>query len=720
MSEQLFTLPQVVVFDTNAALVSGAKANFYIAGTLTRQNTFTDSALTTPHANPVVADGNGLLDPIYLDATLNYKVDITDSLDSSLEGYPVDNLTAALTATEVGTVLYPITTAETSAGITPTNIQYEPGKVFRYGAVDGQDIATAGQSAIDSCGGGPVDFGDGFSFTLSTPLLIGGGQSKADPILLYGKSTITATYEQDSTSLGFGNPLKKQSALHCYATAGSSTEIEIRDLKLVYTGTFDHGTNLGRVNGILLYGYDKALISNVSASGFNACGLFVGGSGGAFTTIDTNNVTVENNCDFSGNRVAGVESGYTDNLKVTHNTLNSNGKSGDTDTGYGYAAQSGTDNTNLKVLFNTANSNFRKGIDSHGAEDFQFIGNHCDANLLYGIFASTRSRGSCLIRGNQVTGMSATAATGLPVYGIYVGADQSTTKKLRAIVTDNHIEGDQENGENFYPFVVRGGGDNNVIIQSNHVKCDEITNFIDSDDQGTGAIDLYVRDNVFEADEVTDLYVVVSEENLKNFDFVNNTIIDNSAAYFQTSVIKYTTDTPPAGASTSTRDVSGNKLRVTAAASLTRFIDTDDNVNERDNYINGVRFIPNPAYTTTSEVVTSTNVIIASESGKTFYLNAAGGFTSTLPAPAIGLNFKFIVSTAPATAYIITTNGGDNILQGTYLDIIGELVSIAAQDTLNFVASASLVGDSLEVESDGTSWFCTAFSKADGGITVSA
>ena len=78
----------------------------------------------------------------------------------------------------------------------------------------------------------------------------------------------------------------------------------------------------------------------------------------------------------------------------------------------------------------------------------------------------------------------------------------------------------------------------------------------------------------------------------------------------------------------------------------------------------------------------------------------------------------FIVKTAPTTAYIITTNASANILQGSYLDIVGELVSIAAQDTLNFVASTSLVGDYLEVESDGTSWFCNARSGADGGITV--
>ena len=95
------------------------------------------------------------------------------------------------------------------------------------------------------------------------------------------------------------------------------------------------------------------------------------------------------------------------------------------------------------------------------------------------------------------------------------------------------------------------------------------------------------------------------------------------------------------------------------------------------------------------------------------------GYRHSSKVLAAGLKYKFIVATAPTTAYIITTNAGANILEGTFLDIVGELQAISAQDTLNFVASTSLVGDSLEVESDGTSWFCTAFSKADGGITVS-
>ena len=92
MSATLFKLPKVIAFDADGALMSGAKANFYITGTSTRQNTYTDKALSVAHDNPVVADGNGVFAPIYLDDTLNYKVDITDSLDASLTGYPVDDI----------------------------------------------------------------------------------------------------------------------------------------------------------------------------------------------------------------------------------------------------------------------------------------------------------------------------------------------------------------------------------------------------------------------------------------------------------------------------------------------------------------------------------------------------------------------------------------------------------------------------------------------------
>ena len=124
-------------------------------------------------------------------------------------------------------------------------------------------------------------------------------------------------------------------------------------------------------------------------------------------------------------------------------------------------------------------------------------------------------------------------------------------------------------------------------------------------------------------------------------------------------------------------------------------------------------------YINGAELVTDTNVITAEENGTTFFLNVATGFTSTLPAPAIGLHYRFFVRIAPTTAYVITTDSGANIMYGTYLDIVGEQTYFSAQDTISFVANTSVIGDRLDVFSDGLYWYCTGFSGANGGITTS-
>lgn len=122
-----------------------------------------------------------------------------------------------------------------------------------------------------------------------------------------------------------------------------------------------------------------------------------------------------------------------------------------------------------------------------------------------------------------------------------------------------------------------------------------------------------------------------------------------------------------------------------------------------------------------TEVVITTNVITAAESGKTFFLDLVGGFTSTLPAPAAGLWFKFIVKTAPTTAYIITTNAGADILYGMMLERAGTAgVAGAARDTFNFVASQAIIGDWVEFHSDGTNWYYHGMVDVAAGNTVAA
>ena len=121
------------------------------------------------------------------------------------------------------------------------------------------------------------------------------------------------------------------------------------------------------------------------------------------------------------------------------------------------------------------------------------------------------------------------------------------------------------------------------------------------------------------------------------------------------------------------------------------------------------------------EVVTTTNVIAATENGRTYYLNAVGGFTSTLPAPALGLRFKFIVKTAPTTSYIIVTTSGANLMYGMMEERAGTAgVAGAARDTFNFVANQSIIGDWVEFQSDGTNWYYHGMVDVAAGNTVAA
>jgi len=118
-------------------------------------------------------------------------------------------------------------------------------------------------------------------------------------------------------------------------------------------------------------------------------------------------------------------------------------------------------------------------------------------------------------------------------------------------------------------------------------------------------------------------------------------------------------------------------------------------------------------------VVTTTNPITAAQSGTTFYLSATGGFTSTLPAPALGLVYRFVVKTAPTGAsYIITTTSGSNLLFGMFVERAGGAgVAGAAQDTQNFVVNNAIVGGWAEYRSDGTKWYLHGMVNVIAGAT---
>lgn len=125
------------------------------------------------------------------------------------------------------------------------------------------------------------------------------------------------------------------------------------------------------------------------------------------------------------------------------------------------------------------------------------------------------------------------------------------------------------------------------------------------------------------------------------------------------------------------------------------------------------------SYRQLTEIVTTTNVITAAESGSVFFLNSATEFVSTLPAPAAGLYFEFIVTAAPSGAnYTVVTNASANIIIGKGFAADGNAGDTGTtDDTISFVSAQSVVGDKVIVECDGTNWFAYAYSAVPAGIT---
>lgn len=96
---QLFYIPQAVRIDSTGAPYAGAKIHFYLTGTTTNTNTYTDSARTTPSSNPVIAGSDGQFAPIYLDPAITYRAYIVESDDTLIKD--VDPIGTPLTSSDI-------------------------------------------------------------------------------------------------------------------------------------------------------------------------------------------------------------------------------------------------------------------------------------------------------------------------------------------------------------------------------------------------------------------------------------------------------------------------------------------------------------------------------------------------------------------------------------------------------------------------------------------
>lgn len=123
------------------------------------------------------------------------------------------------------------------------------------------------------------------------------------------------------------------------------------------------------------------------------------------------------------------------------------------------------------------------------------------------------------------------------------------------------------------------------------------------------------------------------------------------------------------------------------------------------------------------EDVTAVNTLTYAECGKTIFLNSATEFATTLPAPVAGCYFKFIIKAAPSGAnYTIVTSGGADILIGGVNELEVDTADDGPYDdnadVITFIQAVAVVGDYVEMISDGTSWYFKGQTNADGGVTT--
>ena len=102
--------------------------------------------------------------------------------------------------------------------------------------------------------------------------------------------------------------------------------------------------------------------------------------------------------------------------------------------------------------------------------------------------------------------------------------------------------------------------------------------------------------------------------------------------------------------------------------------------------------------------------LTAAQSGGTVFAGG-GARTITLPGVASGLNFKIVSTTAHN--HIISCSAGESVFNGWFLDSSNDATNgttaiTKADSKIAMTLANVVIGETLDICSDGTEWYCTA------------
>lgn len=121
--------------------------------------------------------------------------------------------------------------------------------------------------------------------------------------------------------------------------------------------------------------------------------------------------------------------------------------------------------------------------------------------------------------------------------------------------------------------------------------------------------------------------------------------------------------------------------------------------------------------TTVTGSITATTTLTALSNNIQLFEASTVSATTTLPAVKDGLRFSFLVTGALTGDTVVIVSAEGNNIEGV-LSVAYAAVDCANEDKLNILTDGEVIGDYVELISDGTSWFILDSDvKASGKMT---
>jgi hypothetical protein len=208
LSDPLFDIVNAV-----GAPISGAKARFYLTQTTNNATTYSDSALTTPNTNPVIADSAGRFPPIYLNPDVSYRLQILDASNVLIVDRDPIYTAGESSDGDSWLVLSNVAALQAKTGspsepelvrLSYNHVEGDGGGVFYYDASDTTTADNGGTVIVDAASkrwkrqySGPLNanwFGDlSSAFTASVQAAITAAGTYGTVQIPYGSYSLTGT-----------------------------------------------------------------------------------------------------------------------------------------------------------------------------------------------------------------------------------------------------------------------------------------------------------------------------------------------------------------------------------------------------------------------------------------------------------------------------------------------------------------------------------------------